>query len=169
MNLKTPGNHFFSPSSQLKKVNSTLKPVDARKVDWNVQCDLAHVWITSFVVRTHVAALATVGVRIRKHTINYTTEDFRFHMQEGAKWLGFFYRDHLIMQEDFHFVMSYTVESDKSLILDSVTKYLSCTWSFPTCQCYQEFSLMLVPLHHCLIMVALCNFMPNFDGLYLRS
>jgi len=28
-----------------------------------------------------------------------------------------FYRHHLIMQEDFHFIMSYTVESDKSLIV----------------------------------------------------
>jgi len=65
MNLKTPENHFFWPSSQLKKVNSKLKYVDARKVDWNVQRYLAHVWITSFVVRMHVAALATVGVRIR--------------------------------------------------------------------------------------------------------
>jgi len=55
------------------------------------------------------------------------------------------------MQEDFDFIMSYTVESDKSLILDSVTKYLSCTWSFPTCQYYLEFSLMLQPLQHCLI------------------
>jgi len=33
MNLKTPGKQFFWPSSQLKKVNSKLKPVDARKVD----------------------------------------------------------------------------------------------------------------------------------------
>jgi len=71
----------------IEKVNSTLKSVNARKVDWNVQRDLAHVWITSFVLRMHVAALATVGVRI--HTINYTTEDIQFHMWEGTKRLVF--------------------------------------------------------------------------------